>query len=81
MIFCVGLRNISAALVLAIQYFEPRTAIPVVIGILFQQSISAISGRLFFGQKSDQKVNNKKLNGGRNYPSVKKDEERDTSPE
>jgi bile acid:Na+ symporter, BASS family len=42
MTFCVGLRNISAGLVIALRYFTPATAIPVVLVILFQQPLAAL---------------------------------------
>ncbi|QTQ11010.1 bile acid:sodium symporter family protein [Treponema parvum] len=45
-VFSAGMRNISAALVIAITYFEPRCSIPVVIGISFQQLLTSISGKI-----------------------------------
>jgi len=42
--FATGMRNISAALVLAVSFFPPRTAIPVVTGILLQQTVAALAG-------------------------------------
>ncbi len=42
--FAAGMRNISAALVLAISFFPPSAAVPVVTGILFQQTLAALSG-------------------------------------
>ncbi|MDQ0268272.1 bile acid:sodium symporter family protein [Cytobacillus purgationiresistens] len=39
-----GMRNISAGSVLAISYFPPLVALPVVIGVLFQQILAAIFG-------------------------------------
>lgn len=44
--FNCGLRNISAALVLAISFFEPRSGVPVIIGILFQQTLAGVCSRL-----------------------------------
>jgi predicted Na+-dependent transporter len=44
LMYATGMRNISAALVLAIAYFTPRAAIPLVIGILFQQTMAAVFG-------------------------------------
>jgi bile acid:Na+ symporter, BASS family len=41
MTFCVGLRNITAGLVIALRYFSPATAIPVVLVIVFQQPLAA----------------------------------------
>ncbi|WP_203364020.1 bile acid:sodium symporter family protein [Bacillus sp. REN10] len=42
--FTGGMRNISAGAVLAISYFEASIAVPVVIGILFQQVIASFYG-------------------------------------
>jgi len=42
MTFCVGLRNISAGIVVALRYFPPATAIPVVLVIVFQQPLAAL---------------------------------------
>lgn len=41
-----GMRNISAGSVLAITYFPAPVAIPVVLGMLFQQSLAALFGYL-----------------------------------
>lgn len=38
-----GMRNISAGAVLAMQYFAPAVALPVVCGMLFQQVLASIS--------------------------------------
>ncbi|MCI1778483.1 MAG: bile acid:sodium symporter family protein [Bacteroidales bacterium] len=51
MSFTSGMRNISAALVLSITYFSPRSSIPVIVGILFQQTLSAVIGSTLFGKK------------------------------
>lgn len=53
LMYSTGLRNISAALVLALTYFDARSGIPIVIGIVFQQTIAAISGLLFLPKKTD----------------------------
>ena len=48
MTFTGGMRNISAALVLATSYLDPETALPVVIGILLQQTfVGFLGSRLF----------------------------------
>lgn len=48
MTFTGGMRNISAALVLATSYFSAETALPVVIGILLQQTfVGFLGARLF----------------------------------
>lgn len=44
MIFTGGMRNISAGAVIAITYFPSAVAIPVVIGMLFQQILASIFG-------------------------------------
>jgi len=43
--FATGLRNISAAMTLGIQYFPAAAALPTVLGIVFQQSIAALMGK------------------------------------
>ncbi len=45
-IYASGLRNISAALVLALNFFEPRAALPVITGIVFQQTLAAVMGKV-----------------------------------
>ena len=52
--YAVGLRNISAALVLALDFFPPRVALPVLMGILFQQTLASIAGILFVPIPSDK---------------------------
>lgn len=42
--YASGMRNISASLVLALQFFEPRASLPIVTGILFQQTLAAFAG-------------------------------------
>lgn len=49
--FAISMRNISAALVLSIQFFPAQTALPVIFGIVFQQTICAFMGHFLFGQK------------------------------
>ena len=48
--FATGLRNTSAAMTLGIEFFPPAAALPSVLGIVFQQTIAAIMGRVFFGK-------------------------------
>jgi bile acid:Na+ symporter, BASS family len=50
-IFSVGMRNITAGLVMALQYFAELTAIPVVFAILFQQPLAAICHRFLIVNK------------------------------
>ena len=57
--FTGGMRNISAGAVLAVAYFEPPVAVPVVVGMLFQQVLASLFGH--FLQKSYQKPLYKKI--------------------
>lgn len=45
--FLGGMRNISAGVVLATSYFPPLVALPVVLGMLFQQVIASFFARFF----------------------------------
>lgn len=49
-----ALRNLNAALVLALQFFPPEAAIPVVFGIIGQQILSAFMGKALFGRYQDE---------------------------
>lgn len=42
--FNSGMRNLSAGAVLAVKYFPPAVALPVITGMLFQQILAALSG-------------------------------------
>ncbi|MDC3417107.1 bile acid:sodium symporter family protein [Aquibacillus salsiterrae] len=44
--FTGGMRNISAGAVLAVAYFPQAVAVPVVVGMLFQQVLASIYGKL-----------------------------------
>lgn len=55
--FATAMRNVSAALVLAIDYLPPEGALPVIFGILFQQSTSAIAGNILFKKKDEKELN------------------------
>lgn len=50
LMYAVGLRNISAALVLALEFFPPRVALPVLTGIVFQQTLASIAGITLLGK-------------------------------
>jgi len=52
LLFASGLRNISAAMTLGIEYFPAPAALPTVLGIVFQQSIAAIVGKIYIGKES-----------------------------
>ena len=54
--FGSGLRNISSAITLGIEFFPPAAALPSVLGIVFQQSIAAFMGRLFMGKTPADKI-------------------------
>jgi hypothetical protein len=47
--FAAGLRNISAATTIAIEFFPPAAALPALLGIVFQQSMAAIMGKILMG--------------------------------
>ncbi|OLS40552.1 bile acid:sodium symporter family protein [Bacillus sp. MRMR6] len=42
--FTGGMRNISAGAVIAVSYFPPAVAVPVVVGMLFQQILASLNG-------------------------------------
>lgn len=44
--FTGGMRNISAGAVVAVAYFPPPVAVPVVLGILFQQMLASFYGHM-----------------------------------
>jgi predicted Na+-dependent transporter len=45
-----GLRNISAATTIAIEYFPEAAALPAIMGIVCQQTLAALMGRIFLGK-------------------------------
>ncbi|WP_462408665.1 bile acid:sodium symporter family protein [Neobacillus sp. Marseille-QA0830] len=54
--FSAGMRNISAGAVIGVTYFPPSVAVPVVIGMLFQQTLASLSGHFlawFHHKKSE----------------------------
>lgn len=59
MIYSVGLRNISCGLVIAITYFSPAVAVPIILCMLFQQPIAALIPNIF--KYFDEKRN--RING------------------
>ncbi|UQZ32687.1 hypothetical protein C2I18_03400 [Paenibacillus sp. PK3_47] len=46
LVFNGGMRNISAGAVLAVSYFPPPVAVPVVLGMVFQQLLASLAGFL-----------------------------------
>jgi predicted Na+-dependent transporter len=58
LIFSVGLHNTSAAMTLGIEFFPGPAALPAVLGIIFQQTIAAIMGRLLLKKDEEEKAGN-----------------------
>ncbi|MDQ1909941.1 bile acid:sodium symporter family protein [Paenibacillus sp. GD4] len=54
MMFNCGMRNISAGAVMAISYFPPPVALPVIIGMVFQQMMASSFAYLFFRRNSPE---------------------------
>lgn len=52
--FSGGMRNISAGAVIAVTYFPPAVAVPVVVGMLFQQILASFTG-YFMGRYFNKK--------------------------
>jgi len=52
-----GIRNISLGIVIALQYFSPQAAVPVVLSILLQQPIATLHHYVL------QKLHNTKTSG------------------
>ena len=50
--FAAGLRNLSAATTIAIEYFPETAALPALLGIVFQQTLAAIMGRACGGARA-----------------------------
>lgn len=57
--FTGGMRNISAGAVLAVSYFPPAVAVPVVVGMLFQQVLASLNGAAL-GKYYDKQVQKKR---------------------
>lgn len=45
-VYSIGMRNISAGIVIALQYFAPETVVPVVLAMVFQQPLAAVTLKL-----------------------------------
>jgi len=54
MIFNVGMRNTGFGSVIAITYFPPAVALPIIITLLFQQPISAVVSKIIIKINSKQ---------------------------
>jgi tagaturonate reductase len=48
--FVIGLRNISAATTIAIQFFPAAASLPCLLGIVFQQVLAALMGKALIGR-------------------------------
>ena len=55
MFFASGFRNTSAAMTLAIDFFPGPAALPTILGIMFQQVICAMMGKLYLGKTHAEK--------------------------
>jgi bile acid:Na+ symporter, BASS family len=53
--FTGGMRNISAGAVIAVSYFPASVAVPVVVGMLFQQTLASLNGH-FLNRYYDKQV-------------------------
>jgi tagaturonate reductase len=49
LVFSIGLRNITAAATLAITYFPEKAALPAILGMVFQQALASLAGRILLG--------------------------------
>lgn len=56
LMYAVGLRNISAALVLVLDFFPSRAALPVITGIVFQQTLASVAGLVLAKKKRPAKT-------------------------
>lgn len=54
--FNIGLRNISAGATIAIAFFPAAAALPATLGIIFQQTLSAVMGRLLLGPPGKDEI-------------------------
>ncbi len=53
LVFTVGMRNISAVATIAITFFPEAAALPAVLGMIFQQTLAAVFGRILLRKPSD----------------------------
>jgi predicted Na+-dependent transporter len=54
--FSGGLRNISSVTTIAVTFFPEAAALPALLGIVFQQTLSAILAKLLLRKPADQSV-------------------------
>ena len=51
LLFSCGMRNMTAGIVIAVNFFPEAAALPALLNILFQQSVAAFMGKLFTRKK------------------------------
>jgi tagaturonate reductase len=54
--FAASLRNISAATTIAVEFFPAAAALPCLLGIVFQQSLAALMGRVLLKKGREQVI-------------------------
>jgi tagaturonate reductase len=52
--FATGLRNISAAATMAIEFFPQSAALPAILGIVFQQTMASLMGKICIKSKRNE---------------------------
>ena len=57
--FASSMKNISAAMVLAIQFFPPASLIPIISGIVLQQTTCALTAHFLFGERPENRKESK----------------------
>ena len=55
LLFSCGMRNMNAGIIIAVSFFPEAAALPALLGILFQQSVAALMGKLL-GRKKNQEI-------------------------
>ncbi|GHV96321.1 hypothetical protein AGMMS50293_26410 [Spirochaetia bacterium] len=54
--FAGGLRNISAVTTIAVDFFAQGAVLPALLGIMFQQTLAAVMGRLLMDRTANRKI-------------------------
>lgn len=57
--FASGMKNISVAMVIAIDFFPPLAVIPVISGIVLQQTTCALTAHFLFGERPENRKESK----------------------
>ena len=52
--FCGALRNISAVTTIAVTFFPEAAVLPALLGIVFQQAMSVVMGKLLLEKREDK---------------------------